>query len=133
MATITVRALNPTTWDPLYGNGQNNFISDLAAVTQIINTRMRLFRGEWFLNVTDGLPLFQSILGSSAGRNNIDVITNIISSRILGTPYVLSISSVDVVLSGRSLTYSAVVQTQFGTVSINNAPALSSSLTTSTS
>lgn len=133
MATITVRKLDPITWEPQYGNGQNNFISDLDAVTQIIATRLRLFEGEWFLNLQDGLPLFQSILGSSGSQRNLEVITNIISQRILGTVYVLSIISLTASYIGRKFTFSASVNTQFGTVSINNTPGISASLGTSTS
>lgn len=129
MATITVRALSPT-GDPLQGNGQNCFISDLAAVTQIIGTRLRLFEGEFWLNLLDGLPLFQSILGSSASQRNLQVILNLISQRILGTPFVTGISSVNASYQNRSFTYSAQVETQFGTVFVNNAPATSAIITT---
>ncbi len=133
MATITVRQLNPTTWEPMEGNGLNNFISDLQAVAQIIATRLRLFQGEWFLNLSDGLPLFQSMLGSSGSQRNLDVITNFLSARILGTPYVTGIASLLTSYADRKFQFSAVVSTQFGTVSINNSSAISASLSTTTS
>ncbi len=129
MATITVRALNPVTNEPLQGNGQNNFISDLQAITQIIRTRLLLFQGEWFLNLLDGLPLFQSILGSGGGATNIQLIINIISQRILQTPFVTSISSISASYQNRSFSFSAQVETQFGTVFVTNVPGNKAALT----
>jgi len=134
MPTITVRALDPLTREPQQGNGLNNFLSDLDAVTQILGTRMRLFEGEWFLNLSDGLPLFQSMLGSSGSQRNIEIITNLISGRITSfTPYVIGINSLAVSYIGRGYTYSAEVNTIFGVVTISNSPATLLSLGNSTS
>jgi hypothetical protein len=132
MATITVRKLDPVTWEPQFGNGQENFISDLEAVTQIIATRLKLFQGEWFLNLEDGLPLFQSILGSSGGQRNLTVITNLIAARILGTPYVTAIVSITSSYQNRKFVFSATVATQFGVVTVSNSPGTSAILTSST-
>lgn len=131
MATITVRALGPN-GDPLQGNGQNCFISDLAAVAQIISTRLKMFQGEFWENVLDGLPLFQSIFGSSGGQRNLQIIVGLISQRITGTVFVTGISSVSASFRNRSFVYSAQVETQFGTVFVNNSPASSTTLTAST-
>lgn len=128
MATITVRALDPVTGEPLFGNGQNNFISDLAAVTQIIGTRLKLFQGEWFLNLLDGLPMFQQILGSSGSDRHLQVIMNIISRRITGSPFVTGVSSINVSFKNRQFSYNARAETQFGTVFITSAPGSSATL-----
>jgi hypothetical protein len=133
MATITVRKLDPVTWEPQFGNGQENFISDLEAVTQIIATRLKLFQGEWFLNLEDGLPLFQSILGSSGSQRNITVITNLIAARILGTPYVTAIVSITATYQNRKFVFSATVATQFGVVTVSNSPGTSAILTSPSS
>lgn len=127
MPTITVRALGPKN-DPLQGNGQNNFISDLEAVTQIIKTRLLLFQGEWFLNLLDGLPLFQSILESSGGAANLKIVMGLIAQRIRQTQYVNSISKITVSYLGRRFSFSAVVETQFGTVYVTNTPGASAAL-----
>ena len=130
MATITVRALGPT-GDPLQGNGLNCFISDLAAVTQIISTRLKMFEGEFWENMLDGLPLFQQILGSSGSQRNLQVIVGLISQRISGTVYVTGINSVTATFQNRKLVYSAQVQTSFGVVYVNNSPGSSATLTAS--
>jgi len=130
MPSITVRAIVPGTNDPQQGNGQNNFLSDLDAVTQIIKTRLLLFEGEWFLNLLDGLPLFQSILGSSGASRNIQVIVNLISQRITSfTPYVIGISSVNASYLNRQFNYEAQVETIFGTIIVSNSPGSLSNLT----
>jgi hypothetical protein len=120
MATITVRALSPT-GEPLMGNQQNNFISDLAAVAQIIRTRLLLFQGEWFLNLNDGLPMFNGILGSSGDPRNLQTIIAIIRQRIQATPYVTNVLDVSASFQNRQFVFSAEVQTQFGVVTVSNA------------
>jgi len=129
MATITVRAIDPVTFNPLQGNGQNNFIADLAAVTQIINTRLRLFQGEWFLDLLDGLPLFQSILGSSGSVNNLKTVVNLISRRIKLSPYVTGVLNVQASFLNRKFSFYAEAATVFGTVYVTNSPGSSASLT----
>lgn len=128
MATITVRAIDPVTSNPLQGNGQNNFISDLAAVTQIIGTRLRLYEGEWFLDLLDGLPMFQKILGSSGSVANLKVVVNLISQRIKLSPYVDAVVNVQASYLNRKFSFYAEASTQFGTVFIINSPGSSASL-----
>ena len=41
----------------------NGFISDSEATIQAVYTRLRLFQGEWFLDLSQGTPWFQKILG----------------------------------------------------------------------
>lgn len=133
MATITVRALNPITWDPQQGNGQANFLSDLDAMVQIIATRLRLYQGEWFLNLLDGLPMFQSILGSSGGSTNIQAVVNLIAQRISTTVYVTAINSISASYSpsNRVFSFKASVQTPFGIVYVASGPGSNAILTTS--
>jgi hypothetical protein len=130
MATITVRAIDAN-GEPLQGNGQGNFISDLAAVAQIIRTRLLLLQGEWWENLNAGTPLFQSVLGGGGSDKDAQASALIFTQSILGAPYVLSVSNVT---SGfakvtRAFQFSAQALTLFGTVTITNiAPGLSASL-----
>jgi hypothetical protein len=121
---ITYRQLGPNN-DPLWGNGQLNYLADLAAVAQAVLTRLQLFEGEWWAATNDGLPLFQSILGQSAAPVSQQQSSLLITARILGSPYIVSIGSV--VTSFNSVTrqpfaYSAVVQSQFGQFQVSNVP-----------
>jgi hypothetical protein len=127
--TLTVRALNPITWDPLCGNGQNNFISNRAAAAQILAQRLKLFEGEWWENLLDGLPLFQKILGSSGSQKNLQVVIGLISQRITttvtpsGQQLVTQILSIVATYQDRKFAFNAEVETIFGVVYLTNAPA----------
>lgn len=123
-STITYRQLSAT-GDPLWGQGQANYLSDLAAVAQLVLTRMKLFQGEWWAATQDGLPLWQSILGSSGSSRNQQQIELMISARVRSSPYVIDLSSVQVSYNSASrgpYTYSATVITQFGKIVLTNAP-----------
>jgi hypothetical protein len=118
MATILVRALDQN-GDPQRGQGLANFLEDGDAVAQIIATTIKLLQGEWFLNVNDGTPLFQKLLGHATTTQAVALI---LRSRILSVPFVTGISSLSVVYvqGARRFVFSASVTTQFGQVSISN-------------
>jgi hypothetical protein len=99
-------------------------IYDLAAVTQIIYERLLMFQGEWWASTADGLPLWQSILGQGASISSQQQMETLISQRILGTPFVISLSAVAISFNQqtRQFSYSAQVQTQFGVVPLSNVP-----------
>lgn len=127
-ATISIRALD-TNHDPIYGNGAAAFLTDVDAVAQIIQTRLLLFQGEWWADLTDGLPLFQSILGSSNGSKD-TVISDLIRSRIAETPYVNEVGTINVSYDSiaRQYTFSCTVETAFGTLTVNFQPGTTASL-----
>lgn len=132
MATITYRALS-TAGDPLAGNGQGNFVSDINAVAQAIRTRLLLLQGEWWENLNAGTPVFQSMLGVSGSGRNPQAVVMLLKQRILGTPYVLSVSNVQTnyVPATRAFSFSCQVQTQFGTLTVATAPPGASAAITS--
>ena len=120
---ISYRSLD-SNGDPQWGQGQSNFLTDIEAVALLIQTRLKLFKGEWWENQNDGLPLWQSILGGSANGNKQSAIAALISQRIQSTIFVIGLSNVSTSYNPntRSYTYSAVVQTQFGNFSVTNIP-----------
>lgn len=126
-SVITYRQLSAT-GDPLWGQGTANFISNLQAVAQAILTRLKLFQGEWWASTTDGLPLWQSIMGQPAAQQSQQQMDTLISARILGTPWVISLSNVNSSFNTvtRKFSYSATATTQFGTLIVTNIPTPSS-------
>lgn len=126
---ISVRALDAN-HDPMYGNGQGNFLNDIFAVAQIIQTSLLLFQGEWWKNLKEGLPLFQSILGSNNGKK-LDAVSLLIQNVILGVPFVTGISNVVTTFSpNRAITFSCVAITQFGSITVSFQPGSSAVLPT---
>src|ERR1700733_4883193 len=94
-------------------------LTDLEAVGQAITTRLRLLQGEWWAALSDGLALFQRILGQPDAQNAINLI---ITQRIRGTPFVSEVINVvsSYAPANRAYSFSCNVATQFGTVSITN-------------
>lgn len=110
-------------YDPLFDTTAN--LTDLDAVTQAINTRLRLFLGEWWENLAIGLPVFQSILGSLGSAQNLTANQLTIQRNIEGAPYVTAVPNVSLDFTDGQLAVQYTAQTQFGTVSSTvSAPAL---------
>jgi hypothetical protein len=100
--------------DAVFGHQQNDFYRDQPeAVAQAVQTRLALFTGEWFLDITDGTPWTTQVLG----KYTKDQYDAVIRDRILGTQGVTQIDSYSsaVNTTTRSLTVTATIDTQFGT------------------
>lgn len=123
MATIRTRRLD-SDWDYVFGGGDLDWLEDLEAVAQMIKQRLLLFSGEWWADTSDGLPVWQSILGVPGAGNNLEATDRVITERILGTPYVTAVKEVSssYVADSRRYQYSAKVDTAFGAVVVSNTP-----------
>jgi hypothetical protein len=63
MSTLRVRKLSPS-GDMTFGASQLNFLIDTpAAVGQIVQTALLLWYGEWYLDITLGMPWIEGVLG----------------------------------------------------------------------
>lgn len=80
-------------------------------VAQLIRTRLRLWRGEWFADTSEGTPYFFEVLAERKGKNP----DAVIRLRILGTPGVDELLAYSGSFDGttRKYTVTATVQTQF--------------------
>lgn len=83
-----------------------------AAVAQAVQTRLLLWRGEWFLDVTDGTPYMQDVLGHGT---NYDLE---IQDRILSTPGVTEITSYSSSVVNRALSVQCTLNTLYGAVTV---------------
>lgn len=122
---MRVRALTPT--DPATGLGggdmtfgagsRNYFINDPRGVGQIVSTRLRLWRGDWFLNTQDGTPWATEVLG----KYTEDVRDMVIQDRIYGAPGVLDIRDYNsqLVQQTRDWTVHAEIDTVYGKYVLN--------------
>lgn len=106
-------------WDYRFGRQRNDYLTNIEAVAQAVKSRLKLLKGEWWEDPTDGLPLWQEILGMRTPKGVID---RIIQERILGTLNVREIaymsSSYDP--NTRSYTFYCVVDTIYGQAVITN-------------
>jgi hypothetical protein len=106
---------------PLSATGDYTFGRPFLAnspecVAQAILTRLKLWRGEFFLDTTDGTAYLGGVLGKPYGNPDA-----IIKQRILATPGVVSITSYASSMDGntRTLTVTATVETLYGAATIS--------------
>jgi len=87
-------------------------------------TRLLLFQGEWWASLTDGLPLWQSILGQGASAAAQQQMEFLITQRVNGTPFVIGTENVVITFNQqtRQFSYSATVNTSFGAIQLSNIP-----------
>ena len=105
-------------YDPIFDPAAS--LTDAYAVNQAILTRLNLFLGEWWEDLTLGLPVFQSILGQLGSSQGLAAMQLAVQQNITGTPYVTSASTAVNFENGRlSLSYTA--ETVFGQVTGNAA------------
>ena len=99
--------------DYTFGRSLNDFHIDNAdAVAQAIDTRLKLWVGEWFADVSDGTGWTQAILGKHS--QNLYELT--LRQRVLETKGVLSIDNFQSYLEPktRKLTVEMLVNTIYG-------------------
>lgn len=89
------------------------FLTGREAIAQTIVTRLRLFLGEYFRDVTDGTPWFQQILGKF---ENLNAVEAIIRNRITRTQGVVRLLSFGMQydLGARTVSVQATVLTVYG-------------------
>lgn len=101
-----------------FGQSALNFlVNSPAAVAQSVATRLRLWEGEWFLDLTAGTPYWQQILA----QKNLGLATAAVRERIASTPFVTGISNFSVSFNGetREFVVTGVVSTDFGQAPIS--------------
>ena len=115
---MRVRAMSPS-GDMTFGRGSANFlINTPQAVAQLCITRMRLWSGQWFLDLSEGTPYSSQILG----KNTQSLYDNAITQRLLGTTGVVSLAVYQSNLdrSARNLSFSATINTLYGITNVSS-------------
>ena len=125
MPSITYLLLDAG-YDPVFD--PNSQLTDQAAVTQVILTRLRLFMGEWWENLNLGLPVFQAMLGQLTTSANQVAMQSLVQAQVQSAPFVTGVSSVSAAFENGAFKFSALAQTVFGPVNVTNTPGSSASL-----
>jgi hypothetical protein len=90
--------------DYTFGQGLLNFYIDSPqAVAQAVQTTLLLWQGEWYLNVNEGTPYMQGILG----KNSQATADATIRSIILGVQGVVSLTNYSSTINSQTRSYSA--------------------------
>ena len=113
---MIVRALD-SDGDWTYGKGKNNYLTDLNAVVQNINSRVKSFLGDCFFDLGAGIDWFHLI-----GSKNQTTLNLSIAAVILNTEDVTGILllNVDLDHETRSFSVSYKVQTSYSTTITNS-------------
>lgn len=99
--------------DLAFSGGDLVLITGAEEVAQRIRIRLRLFRGEWFLDEGAGVPYFERILGAKLGRQGLVSIVREELRRVQG---VASIESLSAEIEGRRARITFRVTTNAGEV-----------------
>lgn len=105
--------------DYTFGNGKYDFLVDIDAVPQAIKTKLSLFQGEWWEDLSEGLPFFQDIAGQFIkSEEDKDIVTQLYCNRIVDVDAVNSFLSLSSEFDFEKRKYSLVVSvdTTFGQI-----------------
>lgn len=98
--------------DAVFGGDQASFLRNTPdAVAQIVESRLNLWQGQWYLDLSDGTPYEQQVLG----RYTANVRDAVLQARILTTPGVSGIKTYSGAYDGdpRQYTVSVRIETAY--------------------
>lgn len=109
---MTVRRLDPVTGD-IITSGEQQFIGGREEIAQTVKTRLALFLGEYFRDITAGTPWYEQILGKFT---SLDVAESALRVRIASTAGVIRLTSFDTDfdINSRTYTVTAGILTTYG-------------------
>lgn len=108
------RIMDPNDGDMTFGQGLANFARDAQACVQNVETRLRSYLGEWFLDTSFGTPWMQDILGVKPA--NVPLSEADLKAVILGTTGVDAIKTFEFTQTNRNITVRASITTLYGTL-----------------
>lgn len=102
--------------DYKFGNGRGDFLVDNPqAVAQAVYTRLRLWSGQWFLDVEEGTPYETQVLGT----NTQALYDTAIRKRILETEGVNGLVKYNSTILNRQLSVECAIDTVFGPIPLS--------------
>lgn len=104
--------------DMVFGHGSKDYYKDqVEAVVQSVLTRLLLWTREWYLDLEEGTPYREEVLGRGTESSSLRALQN----RILDTPGVTRIISFGANQDPdtRHATFTIELETEYGEVTIN--------------
>lgn len=96
--------IDPSTYDIVVQNRQLRFTETVTEwLSAKLEARLKTFAGEWFANVTVGVPYFEQILKKQADIDNVQAIFGNVIKNTTGVKELLSF---DIAFDGTTRTYS---------------------------
>ena len=113
MIDLALEILSTGEHDLVFKNFDLSTVDEIDAVRQSLAIRLQFFFGEWFLDITKGVKLFEFVFVKSPDA---DLIATVMKATILDTQDVLSLLSYkqDIDPRTRKLTVDFIVNTTFG-------------------
>ena len=102
--------------DYSFGSGFSDFVYDKNAIGEAIKTKILLFYGEWWEQIDDGIPMFQSILGAYDTETVKLASNRLMIDRIRQVDGVTGVSEAKTNVIGRKLYLSYRVDTIYGQI-----------------
>lgn len=108
---LAIDSNNPVIGDIYLGPDSNDRLTNSLSeeVAQLLYTRFRMFKGEWFLDATIGVPYYQSILGQKVP---VGIVSQILRRVITTCPGVASLNTFTLVQQanrGASVTFACTL------------------------
>lgn len=98
-----------STSDYSFGAGMNDYISGDEAIGQAVKTKILLFYGEWWEDISIGIPMFQSFIGQINSQTLKASLSDMLEKRILEVEGVQSVKNIDIEMDNQTRTMSVDV------------------------
>ena len=95
--------------DYSFGSGSKNYVDGNEAVAQAIRTKLLLFYGEWWENLGEGIPMFQSVLGQTNPETIKSSLSMLVEERIVEIQEVDSVKNIEIDYDRKNRTISMEV------------------------
>ncbi len=109
------RVMDPKSGDMMFGKNLDNFCRDAQACAQNVETKLRTFMGEWFMDTTYGTPWFQDIFVKPLNQPLAEADIKAVIYSVTGVNEITSFSF-DLDSANRTATIRCGLSTIYGTV-----------------
>lgn len=89
--------------DYSFGNNMQDYLDGQEAIAQAIKTKVLLFYGEWWEDISQGIPMFQSIIGQSNKRNVTNALELLLEDRVKEVPGIAVVNEITSTITDRTI------------------------------